>query len=115
MEILGIQIIGVLFGLLILYLAFLNFKRREFTSRELIVWALLGLVFIVFSIFPILVYPLSAVVKLKRPLDLFIMLGFMFLIGAMFYTYSNMRHTQKQLELLVRKIAIEKMDDKRRK
>ena len=115
MDILGIQIVGVLFGLLILYFTFLNLKRKEFTSREFIVWALLGLVFIVFSAFPNIIYPLSNLVKLKRPLDLFIVLGFMFLIGAMFYTYSNMRYTQKKLEELVRKLAIEKTDDKRRK
>jgi len=115
MEIIGIQIIGVLFGLLVFYLTFLHFKRKEFTSKEFLLWALLGLFFILFSVFPELVYPLSDLVKLKRPLDLFILLGFMFLIGAVFYTYSNMRQVQKKLEELVRKLAIEKKDDKRKK
>ena len=115
MEILGIQIIGVLFGLLIAYVAFLNLKRKEFTSREFGVWLIIGLVFVVFSMFPVLIYPISGWVKLTRPLDLFIILGFLFIIGAVFYVYSVVRKTQRALEQLVRKIAIEKMDDQHRK
>lgn len=115
MEIFGIQIIGIFFGLLIAYFSFLNYKRKEFTLKEFVVWIFIGFVFVLFSGVPSLVYPLSNIISLQRPLDMFIIFGFMFLIGALLYTYSVVRKTQKKLEQLVMKLAIDKKDDKRMK
>ena len=115
MEFFGIQIIGILFGLLLIYITFLNFKRKEFTVREFTAWFVIGLIFIFFSVFPKTVYPLSRFINLTRPLDMFIILGFMFILGIVFYTYSIVRGIQKKLEVIVRRVAIEKLDDKRKK
>lgn len=105
--ILGIQILGVLFGLFMIYLTFLNSKRGEFTFKEWAFWSLLWVGFIFVTLFPSsLNFAVKGFFKLKRPLDFYIIIGFMFLTGAVFYTYSVVRKNQKRLEILVRKLAI---------
>jgi len=107
--ILGIQILGVLFGLFMIYLTFLHGKRKEFTSKEGFIWILLWLVFIFITLSPSsLDFIVKGVFNLKRPLDFLIIVGFMFLIGTIFYTYGIVRKNQKKLEDIVRAIAIKK-------
>ena len=106
---LGIQVLGVLFGLFMLYLTFLHGKRKEFTNKEGIFWILLWIMFIFISIMPgSLDFIVMDLIGLSRPLDFFIISGFMFLIGSTFYTYTIVRKNQNKVEEIVRKIAIEK-------
>ena len=107
--ILGIQILGVLFGLFMLYLTFLHGKRKEFTSKEGFFWMFLWAIFIFVTLSPSsLDFLVKGVFNLKRPLDFFIITGFLFLIGAVFYTYGVVRKNQMKIEEIVRKIALEK-------
>jgi hypothetical protein len=109
---LGIQIFGVLFGLLMLYLTFIHYKRKEFTIKEYIFWFLLWIIFVIIALFPSILDPIVIELKFARTLDLLIITGFLFLIGSIFYTYTIVRANQKKLEEIVRKIAIEKVEKK---
>ena len=105
---LGIQIAGVLFGLFMIYYSFLNYKKKEFTIKEISFWAVVWVVFIVVALFPNV---LDSIVKyggFLRALDLLVISGFIFLIAVIFYTYTIVRKNQKQLERLVREIAVKK-------
>lgn len=102
----GVQIIGVLFGILLLYLAFLHQKRREFTIKEWLAWSGLAIVWILFAIFPQILDPLTVRLKFFRTLDFLVILGFMFMIVALFYTYTLSRSNQKKLELVIRNATI---------
>src|SRR3990167_4353432 len=106
--VLGIQLLGSLFALFMLYVTFLHQKRKEYTVREYIFWSLFWVAFGLVSIFPSSLDPITKVLKLSRTLDLFIILGFMFLIGVVIYIYDIVRKTQKKVEDVVRKFAIEK-------
>lgn len=109
--ILGIQIVGVLFGLFMIYLSYLYSKRKEFTLKEWVFWSILWVGFIVVTLSP---SSLNVIVKgifaLKRPLDFYIIIGFMFLTGAVFYTYTIVRKTQKKIETIVRKMALKEKE-----
>jgi len=107
-NLLGIQILGVLFGLFMIYYTFLQHKRKEFTIREYSFWIILWILFVTFSLFPSLVDPIVKSLNLARTMDFFIILGFMFLIGTIFYTYTLVRKNQKKLEEMVRKLALER-------
>ncbi len=105
----GIQIIAIMFALFMIYLTFLNRKRKEFTIKEYLFWFLLWVIFILVSLFPEIIGNLiKDVMKLQRPLDFFIIVGFMYLIGALFYTYTIVRKTQQKTEEIVRKLALER-------
>lgn len=106
--VLGIQIVGFLFGLFMIYYSFLNYKRKEFTAREFSFWILLWAVFIVVALFPFLLDPIVKKIGFLRALDLLTIGGFLFMIAAIFYTYTIARKNQKQLETIVRMIATKK-------
>jgi len=106
--VLGIQVFGALFGLALLYLTFLHYKRKEFTLTEWGFWTLLASLFTIIAIFPTLLDPIVENLSLARTMDLFIILGFMFLVAAVFYTYTIVRSNQKKVEEVVRKIALKK-------
>jgi|SRR3989338_5566250 len=105
---LGIQVFGGLFGLFIVYFTFVLYKRKDLTFNEFGFWALFGVLFGVISLFPRLLDPVVATLSIGRKMDLFIILGFMFLILTVFYVYHVTRRNQKQLEELVTNIALKK-------
>lgn len=111
-KILGIQIVGFLFGLFMMYYSFLNYKRKEFTVKEFIFWIGLWVVFNVIALFPFLLDPLIKSIGFLRVLDSLTIAGFLFLIAAVFYTYTITRKNQKQLEEIVRQIATKKNKEK---
>jgi len=113
-DILGIQILGILFGVFMLYFTFLQRKRRVFTTKEYSFWMILWTVFLIVTIFPALLDPVVKSLSLARIMDFFIILGFMFLVGSIFYTYTIVRGNQKKLEEIVRKIAMKKQENKKK-
>jgi len=106
--VLGIQIAGFLFGLFMIYYSFLNYKKKEFTSKEFFFWTLLWIIFIVVTLFPFVLDPIVKTFGFFRALDVLIVTGFLFLIISIFYTYTVTRRTQKQLETVVSQLAIKK-------
>lgn len=106
--ILGVQIIGMLFAFFMVYYTFLHYKRKEITFKECSAWILLWVLFLIVALFPQILDPIVKSLSLARTMDFFIILGFMFLIGALFYTYTIVRINQNKLEEIVRKIAIER-------
>ncbi len=111
----GVQIVGILFGFGLLYLAFVSFKRQEFTPSEWGFWTLLSVVVALISLFPNMLDPIVVRFQFARALDLYVILGFIFLISALFYTYAVSRRTQRQFEELVRKLAISETMKKKKK
>src|SRR3989338_6960524 len=104
--VLGIQIAGFLFGLFFLYYTFINYKRKEFTAKEFALWAILWVAAIVIAFFPSLLDTIVRYGGFFRALDVLIVSGFLFLIAAIFYTYTVTRKNQKQLETIVREMAM---------
>ena len=107
-KILGIQILGVLFGFFMMYYTFLQYKRKEFTIKEYIFWFVFWAVFVVITLFPQVLDPVLSTLNIARALDFFIIGGFLFLIFVTFYTYTLVRKNQKKLEEVVRSIAIKR-------
>ena len=107
-KILGIQILGVLFGFFMMYYTFLQYKRKEFTIKEYSFWFLFWAAFVAVTLFPQVLDPILATLNIGRTLDLFIIGGFLFMVFVVFYTYTLVRKNQKKLEEVVRNIAIKR-------
>ena len=107
--VLGIQIVGLLFGIFMIYYSFIHYKRKEFSIREFLIWLMMWFIFIYVAVFP---HSLDFIVKktlnLTRPLDFFIISGFMTIIALFFYTYTLVKINQKKLNYIVRKVAKKK-------
>jgi hypothetical protein len=105
---LGIQFIGLIFAIVMLYLTFLHFKRNEFTLNEFLFWLCLLVVFVVITMIPKILNPLIETLNIARTMDFYIIAGFMFLIFSNYYTYSLVRINQKKIEKVVREVAIKR-------
>jgi len=106
--VLGIQLLGLLFAIFMLYYTFLQYKRKQFTLKEFLFWILLWIIFLYITLFPTSLDFIVNTLSLTRPLDLFIIIGFMALIAMFFYTYVLVRINQRKLEQIVRKMAKKK-------
>lgn len=104
--VMGIQIAGTLFGLFMIYYSFLNYKKKEFTTKEFGFWLFVWVLFIIVTLFPSILDPIVKYFGFFRALDVLIVSGFIFLIASIFYTYTITRKTQKQVETIVRNMAI---------
>ena len=104
--VLGIQVVGLIFGVFMIYYSFLNYKRDEFRGREFGLWVLLWTVLIVVALFPTLLDPIQERFGFIRILDVLIVSGFLFLIATNFYTYTITRKTQRKMEQVVREVAM---------
>lgn len=107
-KILGIQILGILFGFFMMYYTFLQHKRKEFTIKEYSFWFIFWGAFVTITLFPQILDPILSTLNLVRALDFFIIAGFLFLIFIIFYTYTIVRKNQRKLEEVVRNIALKK-------
>jgi len=103
----GIQIIGLLFGLIAGYFTFLNFKRGEFTLRECLGWETVWVAFILATVFPQSFKVFSSSLGAVRALDLFTVFGFIVVLSISFYTYINLDRLRRRVEQVVRDLALQ--------
>ena len=110
-SLLGIQLIGIVFGVFMMYLTFLNYKQNKFTSKEWFVWVGIWLTFEAITLFPSLLNPVLETLNLYRAMDFYISLGFLFFIVVIFYVYTIVRTSQQKLEIITRKLALENIEN----
>ena len=103
---LGVQIIGVLFGLIMLYITFLHNKRKEFEVSEFLFWTIMWVVFIYITLFPHSLNFAVDSLNFVRTFDFLVVIGFLFVICLGVYNYYISRNNRKRLEPIVRKVAL---------
>jgi len=104
---LGLQILGIIFGLIMCYFTFLNFKKNELSVQEHTLWQLVWICFIVLVVFPGLAQPIVDKLHFNRTMDLLTVAGFVFLTAVIYNNYITVKKTQRRVEELVRNIAKE--------
>ena len=105
--ILGIQLLGLIFALGLLYAAYTNLKKKSFTINEYLFWSAVSLVIILSSLFPSVFNPIVQTLDFKRTLDFLTVAGFLFLIAGLMYVYVVVRRLNSRLEKLAMKIAMQ--------
>ncbi len=111
--ILGIQILGVLFGLMMIYFSFMHKKRKEFTEKESFFWITIWIFFIIVTLFPTSIDFLAKdILNMSRTMDFLIITGFIVITGLLFHVYGVSRKTQKKMESVVRSMAIKRSREK---
>lgn len=109
----GVQIIGLLFGLVMVYFTFLYYKRANYDKTGLVFWFAVWLGFIVLVMFPQIIYGVMGVLQIERTADFFYVSGFLFFSVVLFHVYNTTKKNQKQLELLVRNLAFKQARKKK--
>lgn len=108
----GIQIIEILFAVAMLYLVFLNYKKGDYSKKDFILWMLIFTSFLYAALFPKSFEHLLQPLHVGRALDLVTILGFMVIFGILFIVYNVSRKNQRKIEAIVRKLALEDLEDK---
>ena len=101
-----IQLLGIIFGIGMLYFTFVKFKRKELSSFELGIWTCVWAMLLLAAIAPHLLDPVIAPLNFYRRLDFFVVMGFFLLLGLGFYNYSTLKKLEHKMEILVRKQAL---------
>lgn len=104
--ILGLQIIGVIFALVMIYLALLNYKRGELNGAEIFSWLVIWIFAIFVTIFPELLRTFASTFLVSRVFDLMVVGGFIVVISIVAAAYVRTRRIEKKLEDFIRKDAI---------
>jgi len=101
-----IQFLGIIFGLGMMYLTFVKFKRRELNRMEFFFWMSCWGLLIVIALIPYALDPLIAPLHFYRRLDLFVVLGFFVLLMLSFQNFSSVKKMEKKIERYVREEAL---------
>jgi len=109
MNILGVQIIAVLFAVFMLYVAFLHWKRKDINGREIFFWGAIWLGFIIIALFPDLLLGLTKKLFFTRVMDLIMVIAFMILAFVGFQNHVSNRRMERKIEELIRKEAKKKV------
>ncbi|MFA4818125.1 MAG: DUF2304 domain-containing protein [Parcubacteria group bacterium] len=110
--ILGVQIIGLIFGLFMAYFVFLNYSRKEFSKIQFIMWEIIWTVYVIFVLFPNITSGVVHRLGILRGMDFFTILGFMFVLYLSFSNYISILRIRRKLEDSTRKEALEGLKNK---
>ncbi len=108
-----IQVMALLFGCIMAYFAYFNYKKKEISLEGMIFWCLIWIAFIGVTLFPSILDPIVETLSFTRAFDLLVILAFGFLVTFTFYNYILMSKVRKKLERLVQRIAKERVIEPR--
>jgi hypothetical protein len=103
----GIQMVGLIFALFMMYLTFLYHKRGNYRRVDFGVWMIIWLSFTAVVMFP---EPLDALLnplKVVRLLDLFTIFALMAVFCMLFFLHLTNRRNEEKINRIVRKLALE--------
>lgn len=104
--ILGLQIIGILFSLIMVYFALLHYKKGHLNGMEISSWIIIWVLVIFVVIFPEVVRIYANSFAVSRVLDLLIAGAFVVVFVMVSSAYIRVSQLEKRIEELVRKLAL---------
>lgn len=104
--ILGLQIIGILFSLIMVYVALLHYKKGQLNGMEISSWIIIWVIVILVVIFPEVVRIYANSFAVSRVLDLLIAGAFVVVFVMVSSAYIRVNQLEKRIEELVRKLAL---------
>lgn len=102
----GIQIVAIIFSLLMIYLTFLNLKKKELALGEALFFFLIWVGAILLTVFPKSVDFILTTFHIYRLLDLATIVGFMIIMALVFKNYLETKELKKKIEKIVREKAL---------
>lgn len=103
------QIIGGIFILLIIYITYLSYKKKEIPERGFAFWTAVWVIAFLLVLFHEKVNKILPSLQIIRTLDLYMIVGFMFLFLIMFYLYKKSKIFEKKIEILARNQALSEL------
>lgn len=108
MNIIGVQLIVAVFGVLMLYNLFLHWKKNDIGIKAVLAWLVIWGGLLLVNFFPKLFEPFITKLFFVRVFDFVAVLALGVLSFVMFENHIRINKMQKQMEKLVRKMAVKK-------
>ena len=105
-----VQILACGFALLMAYMTYVDLRRHLHRASSFLIWEALWLGLAVVTLVPGILEPLARPLRVARLLDLVVVLGTLFLAAAAYRSQVTIGRLQRQMEKLVRQLALEKVD-----
>lgn len=106
MEINGLQIASVIFSVSMIYFSYFCYKKNYFGIAGFTVWTIVFLGLIVAALFPAIFSPFQSVFQVARLFDLFIVIGFFFIIIITFINFIHLQKLKKKIGHYIQKEAL---------
>lgn len=104
--ILGLQIIALIFALMMIYFAYLHYRRGEINGVEMLFWLICWIGAITIILFPEAFKIFSETIAISRAFDLAILGGFILIIPLVYVSYVRTNKLEKKLEEYTRQEAL---------
>lgn len=104
----GIQIFGVLFALVMIYFSMLYYKRKNYGKASLGLWLSVWIGLIIVLVIPALISSVMRWLSISRAVDAYVTVALVLITGIVFYLYGLVKKMEKQMEKLVRAQALKK-------
>jgi hypothetical protein len=115
MNILGVQLVLLGFAFFMVYVLFIHWSKRNISNLTFGSWIIIWAIFFVFVLFPKILEPLIKDLFIIRVMDLGMIVAFMVLTYISIENNIKIKKNEKQLEMLIRQLAIKKYEDKKTK
>jgi hypothetical protein len=103
----GIQLIAILAAVLMVYISYTSFRRRELRASEFVLWMAIWIALAAVSVFPSLLRGVIAPLAVARLLDLVVIGGILTLGIIVFSLNRSLRRLDNRLESLVQHLALQ--------
>lgn len=112
--ILGVQIVGIIFAIVMMYFTYVYYKRKNYGKYSLAMWLILWIGILLIIAVPETVYGIMQTLQIERTADFIVMAGFTFFLIIIFYMYNVIKKVNKKMEELVRKLSIQEQNKKKK-
>lgn len=102
----GLQLIAIVFSLIMIYLAYLNYRRKEIGKIEFISWWTIWVGATIIIIFPGLLQGFASTFLITRVFDFMVIGGFILVITLSYKAYIKSKSLEQRIEKLVREKAL---------
>ena len=101
-----IQIFGILFGFVMVYITYFYYRRKEFNFIDFMIWITIWSAFLFFISFPEMLSWLLNPLKIARLLDLLMIMSFVVLFALISFLYNETKKNERRIKEIVREISL---------
>jgi len=100
------QYIGAIVGIIGIIVSVLRFRDGKMSLNMLMVWTVIWVLLIVFSVYPTATSLLSSITGIGRGLDLILIFGLICCFYLIFKMYSIIENIEEEITQLTKEIAL---------
>jgi len=99
--VMGLQIVGLIFGLSMLYLTFVYHKKDSYGEQDFRLWTIIWLCYLFAVTFPEKLLVIKNPLEIVSYMDLFTIVGFMLFSFLIFNSHRITRENQRKIDKLI--------------